>query len=46
MKPFHAVLANSLVASLTNNFVWFAITFWVYLETKSVVATSVMAGVY
>ena len=46
MKSFYAVLANSLTASLTNNFVWFAVTFWVYLETQSVVATSVMAGVY
>lgn len=46
MKKFHIILANSLVASLTNSFVWFAVTFWVYLETKSVVATSVMAGVY
>lgn len=45
-KAFNAVLANSLVASLTNTFVWFAITFWVYLQTKSVVATSVMAGIY
>jgi DHA3 family multidrug efflux protein-like MFS transporter len=39
-------LANSLAAFLTNTFVWFAITFWVYLETRSVIATSVMAGVY
>lgn len=46
MKSFYAILANSLVASLTNNLVWFAVTFWVYLETKSVVATSLMAGVY
>lgn len=46
MKTFYTVLANSLAASLTNTFVWFAVTFWVYLETKSVVATSVMAGVY
>lgn len=46
MKTFYAVLANSLAAALTNTFVWFAITFWVYLETKSVLATSVMAGVY
>ncbi|MBD2702165.1 MFS transporter [Spirosoma sp. BT702] len=46
MKTFHAILANSLAASLTNNFVWFAVTFWVYLETKSVVATSIMAGIY
>ncbi|UFH53733.1 MFS transporter [Spirosoma sp. KNUC1025] len=46
MKTFYLILANSLTAFLTNNFVWFAVTFWVYLETKSVVATSVMAGVY
>ncbi len=46
MKTFYAILANSLAASLTNTFVWFAVTFWVYLETRSVVATSVMAGVY
>jgi DHA3 family multidrug efflux protein-like MFS transporter len=46
MKTFHAVLANSLVAFVVNNFVWFAVTFWVYLETRSVIATSVMAGVF
>jgi DHA3 family multidrug efflux protein-like MFS transporter len=46
MKTFYTILANSLTASFTNTFVWFAVTFWVYLETKSVIATSVMAGVY
>jgi MFS transporter, DHA3 family, multidrug efflux protein len=46
MKTFYAILANALAASLTNTFVWFAITFWVYLETQSVIATSIMAGVY
>jgi DHA3 family multidrug efflux protein-like MFS transporter len=46
MQPFYAVLVNVLAGSLTNTFVWFAVTFWVYLETRSVVATSVMAGVY
>src|SRR5919106_1175161 len=46
MKTFHLTLANSLIAFVTNNFVWFAVTFWVYLETKSVIATSVMAGVF
>ncbi len=46
MKPFHLVLVNTLTVSVTNTFVWFAVTFWVYLETKSVIATSVMAGVY
>lgn len=46
MKTFYAVVVNSLAASLTNTLVWFAVTFWVYLETKSVVATSIMAGAY
>lgn len=46
MKTFHLVLANSLVAFVVNNFVWFAVTFWVYLETKSVIATSIMAGIF
>jgi DHA3 family multidrug efflux protein-like MFS transporter len=45
-KTFHVVLANSLVAFVVNNFVWFAVTFWVYLETRSVIATSIMAGVF
>ena len=45
-RTFYATLANSLAAFLTNTFVWFAVTFWVYLETKSVIATAVMAGVY
>src|SRR5918992_4441012 len=45
-RAFYAVLANSLAAFLTNTFVWFAVTFWVYLETESVIATSVMAGIY
>lgn len=45
-KLFYAIVANSLAAFLTNTFVWFAVTFWVYLQTKSVAATSVMAGVY
>ena len=45
-RTFYVVLANSLAAFLANTFVWFAVTFWVYLETRSVIATSIMAGVY
>src|SRR5687768_11789245 len=45
-RRFYAVLANTLVAFLTNTYVWFAVTFWVYLTTESVIATSVMAGIY
>lgn len=35
-----------MVASTTNNFLWFALTFWIYLETRSVVATSIVGGTY
>jgi len=45
-KTFYVILANSLVASLINNFVWFAVTFWVYLQTENVMVMSVMAGIY
>ncbi len=43
---FYHVLANNLLAGITNNLVWFALTFWVYLETESVLATSWIAGTF
>ncbi len=46
MKPFHRILANNLVANVTNFTVWFAITFWTFIETHSVFATGMIAGVY
>jgi DHA3 family multidrug efflux protein-like MFS transporter len=46
MRTFHLLVANTLVASITNNFVWFALTFWVYLETRSVLATAIIGGSY
>jgi len=46
MTPFRHLLANNLVANVTNFTVWFALTFWVYLETRSVFATSMIAGLY
>lgn len=46
IKPFHHLLANVLVANVTNFTVWFALTFWVFLETRSVFATGMIAGVY
>ena len=46
MTPFHQILGNNLVANITNYTVWFAITFWVYLETHSVFATGTIAGLY
>jgi DHA3 family multidrug efflux protein-like MFS transporter len=46
MSPFHLILGNNLVANITNFTVWFAITFWVYLETQSMFATGMIAGFY
>ena len=46
MRTFYQLVANSLAASVTNNFLWFALTFWVYLETRSVVATAIIGGGY
>jgi len=46
MIPFHHLLANNLVANITNFTVWFAVTFWVFLETRSVFATGMIAGIY
>ena len=46
MTAFHHLLANNLVANITNFTVWFAVTFWIYLETRSVFATGMIAGIY
>ena len=46
MQPFHHLLANNLVANVTNFTVWFALTFWTFLETQSVFATGMIAGIY
>jgi DHA3 family multidrug efflux protein-like MFS transporter len=43
---FTRLLGNTLVSSVTSSFVWFALTFWVYLETRSVVATGVIGGAF
>ncbi len=46
MQAFYNLLANNAVAGVTNYTVWFAITFWVFLETRSVFATGMIAGVF
>jgi DHA3 family multidrug efflux protein-like MFS transporter len=33
-RLFYWILGNNLVANVTNFTVWFAVTFWVYLETS------------
>jgi DHA3 family multidrug efflux protein-like MFS transporter len=46
MSPFHRILVNNLLANITNFTAWFAITFWVFLETGSVFATGMIAGIF
>lgn len=46
MKNFLQVLVNTLIANVTTSYLWFALTFWAYLETRSVLATAVIGGVY
>lgn len=46
MKNFMQVLVNTLIANVTTSFLWFSLTFWAYLETRSVLATAIIGGVY
>lgn len=46
VRTFLQLLVNVLLVSVINYTVWFAITFFVYLETRSVFATGVIAGIF
>lgn len=46
MRRFGNVLGNTLVANVTTSYLWFALTFWVYLETRSLLATGIIGGAY
>lgn len=46
MRTFLQVLVNTMVANVTTSFLWFALTFWVYLETRNVMATGIVGGAY
>lgn len=45
-NPFHLILANNLLQNIVNFTVWFAVTFWAFLETKSVFVTGMLGGIY
>jgi len=45
-RTFRAVLLNTLLANVTTSFLWFALVFWLYVETRSVLATSIVGGSY
>ncbi len=45
-RTFLHMLVNTLGVSLANFTVWFAITFYTYIQTRSVFATGVIAGIF
>lgn len=45
-RTFLHLLLGTLAVSVMNFTVWFAVTFWVYLETRSVFATGMIAGIF
>ena len=45
-RAFYSVLINTFIANMTTSFLWFALTFWIYLETRSVLATALLGGSY
>jgi DHA3 family multidrug efflux protein-like MFS transporter len=46
IKAFYHLLVNSSLAAVLNYTVWFAITFFVYIQTQSVFATAIIAGIF
>lgn len=43
---FIEVLVNTAVANVTTSFLWFALTFWAYAETRDVIVAGVIAASY
>lgn len=46
LRSFYHLLSNTLFSSIINYTAWFAITFYAYIETQSVLVTGVIAGIF
>jgi DHA3 family multidrug efflux protein-like MFS transporter len=46
MNVFHRLTVSALIVAVSTNFVWFALTYFVYIQTQSVVSTGLAAGIY
>ncbi|GAA1620039.1 MFS transporter [Actinoplanes couchii] len=46
VRTFYLLLVNTGLVSVINFTVWFAVTFWTYLQTRSVFATGVISGIF
>ena len=45
-RTFLQVLVNTAVANVTTSFLWFALTFWAYAETRNVIVAGIVAASY
>ncbi|WP_081747446.1 MFS transporter [Arthrobacter sp. Br18] len=45
-RTFTGILVNTALANITTSYLWFSLTFWVYLQTRNVIATGVIGGAY
>lgn len=45
-RSFRGVLINTLIANVTTSYLWFSLIFWLYVETRSVLANSLLGGSY
>lgn len=45
-RNFYYLLGNTVIATVTNMTVWFALVFFAYLETGAVLATSIISGLF
>jgi MFS transporter, DHA3 family, multidrug efflux protein len=46
MRTFYKLLFSTLLAGTTNYYVWFALTYFAYLQTRSVVSTGIVGGMF
>jgi DHA3 family multidrug efflux protein-like MFS transporter len=44
MRTFAALLVNTAVANISTMFIWFGLTFWIYLETRNVLSTALIGA--
>ena len=46
IKIFHTLLANALIAYVTNFFIRFCLVFWAFLQTNSLIISSIIGGFF
>ncbi len=45
-RLFLHIIANQILSGTATSFVWFALIFWAFLETDSILVTSLIAGIF